>query len=72
MNESNMHYGPTGAINEQVGADASPSTFLGTEFKPKDLDTWEQDSRQVLEISPEQGPNNLNMAKQVSVGIHNK
>lgn len=71
MNESNMHLGPMGAMGD---GNQSPQGLIetGPAFKPKDLDTWEKDSNQVLNISPEQGPNFLNGMKQVPVGNMNK
>lgn len=70
MNQDNQHYGPLGAMNDQNPVDGVLET--GKQFQPKDLETWEQDSNQVLNISPEQGPDGLNLMKQVPVGIHNK
>lgn len=70
MKTANMHVGPTGATGD---GNSISEAFLetGVEFQPKDLETFIADRTQVLEISPEQGPNFLNGMKQVPVGIHN-
>lgn len=62
-----MHVGPVGAMNDMKGdgsilEPASP-------FKPKDLDTWEQDSNTVLNTGP---GSPINGMKQYPVGINNK
>lgn len=71
MIHENMHLGPMGATGD---GNQAPQGIIetGAEFKPADLNTWEQDSNQVLNISPEQGPNFLNGMKQVPVGNMNK